>query len=243
MGPLISKAQHDKVVGLHRRRPQEGADLRQRRRRALAAGFRRRLLRRADDLHRRAPTACGSRGEEIFGPVMSVLSFDDEDVGSGPRQRYASLGLAAGVFTRDLPRAHRVIAEVQAGHLLDQRLLFNLTPVEIPFGGWVYKQLHKVSAAWRTRPDALRHYAFSGEVGIYVETGDVASPVLECSQRSPPPGRRGRGGSQIHRRMAGFVRGRPRRFLAPPSCSPRLGHRHWHQQLSRPAFKRSKSGV
>ena len=52
--------------------------------------------------------------EEIFGPVMSVLSFADEDEVIA-RANATEYGLSAGVFTRDLARAHRVIAKLEAG--------------------------------------------------------------------------------------------------------------------------------
>ena len=52
--------------------------------------------------------------EEIFGPVLSVLDFDDEgDVVA--RANNTEYGLSAGVFTRDISRAHRVIGKLQAG--------------------------------------------------------------------------------------------------------------------------------
>jgi betaine-aldehyde dehydrogenase len=50
--------------------------------------------------------------EEIFGPVMSVLAFRTRRK-YRTRQRHR-IGLSAGIFTRDLPRAHR-IGELQAG--------------------------------------------------------------------------------------------------------------------------------
>ncbi|MBV8307718.1 MAG: betaine-aldehyde dehydrogenase, partial [Gammaproteobacteria bacterium] len=52
--------------------------------------------------------------QEIFGPVMSVLEFEDEDEVIA-RANATEFGLAAGVFTNDLTRAHRVIAQLQAG--------------------------------------------------------------------------------------------------------------------------------
>jgi len=70
--------------------------------------------------------------EEIFGPVMSVLTFDDEaDVVR--RANDTEYGLAAGVFTRDLARAHRVAGELQAGVVWINN--YNVTPIEMPFGG------------------------------------------------------------------------------------------------------------
>ena len=70
--------------------------------------------------------------EEIFGPVMSVLAFDTEDEAIA-RANSTPYGLAAGVFTRDLARAHRVVARLDAGTTWINA--YNLTPVEAPFGG------------------------------------------------------------------------------------------------------------
>lgn len=73
--------------------------------------------------------------EEIFGPVMSVLRFNDE-AEVVARANNTNFGLGAGVFTKNLRRAHRVSAELQAGTVWVNN--YNLTPVEVPFGG--YKQ-------------------------------------------------------------------------------------------------------
>ena len=59
--------------------------------------------------------------EEIFGPVMCVLDFENEDEVIA-RANATPFGLAAGVFTADLARAHRVIARLAGRHHLDQRL-------------------------------------------------------------------------------------------------------------------------
>ena len=69
---------------------------------------------------------------EIFGPVMAVLEFDHEDEVIA-RANATEFGLAAGVFTSDLTRAHRVIAQLQAGTCWINH--YNVTPVELPFGG------------------------------------------------------------------------------------------------------------
>jgi len=52
--------------------------------------------------------------EEVFGPVMAVLPFDTEPEAIA-RANDTQFGLAAGVFTRDLARAHRAVAALQAG--------------------------------------------------------------------------------------------------------------------------------
>jgi betaine-aldehyde dehydrogenase len=73
--------------------------------------------------------------EEIFGPVMAVLTFENEDEVVA-RANNTHLGLAAGVFTQDITRAHRVIHQMQAGICWINS--YGLSPVEMPVGG--YKQ-------------------------------------------------------------------------------------------------------
>ena len=73
--------------------------------------------------------------EEIFGPVMSVLVFDDEDEVIA-RANDTELGLAAGVFSKDIQRAHRVIHQLQAGICWINA--YGNSPAEMPVGG--YKQ-------------------------------------------------------------------------------------------------------
>jgi betaine-aldehyde dehydrogenase len=73
--------------------------------------------------------------EEIFGPVMAVLTFDNEDE-VVTRANDTHLGLAAAVFTQDISRAHRVIHQMQAGICWINS--YGLSPVEMPVGG--YKQ-------------------------------------------------------------------------------------------------------
>ncbi|MFC1235113.1 betaine-aldehyde dehydrogenase [Vibrio sp. F74] len=71
--------------------------------------------------------------EEIFGPVMSVLTFTDEDEVIR-RANSTRLGLAAGVFTQDITRAHRVIHQIQAGICWINA--YGASPAEMPVGGY-----------------------------------------------------------------------------------------------------------
>ncbi len=104
--------------------------------------------------------------EEIFGPVMSVLDFDTEDEVIA-RANATEFGLAAGVFTGDLARAHRVIGRLQAGTCWINA--YNLTPVEAPFGG------SKLSGVGRENGHAaLEHY--TQIKSVYVGTGPVDAP-------------------------------------------------------------------
>jgi betaine-aldehyde dehydrogenase len=104
--------------------------------------------------------------EEIFGPVMSVLEFEDEkDVID--RANDTEFGLAAGVFTNDLARAHRVIARLQAGTCWINH--YNVTPIELPFGGVKLSGLGRENG--RT---AIEHY--TQLKSVYVAKGDVDAP-------------------------------------------------------------------
>ena len=71
--------------------------------------------------------------EEIFGPVMSVFTFTDEDE-VVRRANDTRLGLAAGVFTQDITRAHRVIHQMQAGICWINA--YGASPAEMPVGGY-----------------------------------------------------------------------------------------------------------
>lgn len=73
--------------------------------------------------------------EEIFGPVMSILAFDDEEEAIR-RANDTQYGLAAGVFTEGLNRAHRVVHQLEAGICWVNT--WGDSPAQMPVGG--YKQ-------------------------------------------------------------------------------------------------------
>ena len=104
--------------------------------------------------------------DEIFGPVMSVLRFADETEVVN-RANDTEFGLAAGVFTNDLVRAHRVAAQLQAGIVWINN--YNLTPIEVPFGGYRQSGIGRENSL-----AAVEHYTQLKTV--YVEMGDVEAP-------------------------------------------------------------------
>lgn len=71
--------------------------------------------------------------EEIFGPVMSVLYYDTVEEAL-KRANTTELGLAAGVFTKDLNQAHRLIDQLQAG--ITWVNTWGESPAEMAVGGW-----------------------------------------------------------------------------------------------------------
>ena len=73
--------------------------------------------------------------EEIFGPVLAVLAFDDVEEGIALANQ-SMYGLAAGIWTRDVSKAHRVARAIKAGTVWVNT--YNLYDSAAPFGG--YKQ-------------------------------------------------------------------------------------------------------
>ena len=165
MGPLISPEQGARVMGYIASGEAEGARLLTGGGRARVQGFEGGFFVQPTVFAGVADDMTIAR-EEIFGPVMSVLNFEDEDEAIA-RANATPFGLAAGVFTRDLARAHRVVARLEAGTTWINA--YNLTPVEAPFGG--------VKASGLGRENgraALEHW--SRVKSVYVGTGPVEAP-------------------------------------------------------------------
>ena len=152
MGPLVSAGQRDRVVGY------------------IESGL-------ADGATRTAPADVPADGyfvpptiftgvadsmtiaqEEIFGPVLSILRFESEDdvLRRANASRY---GLAAGVWTNDLRKAHRMAAALQAGTVWINA--YNMMDPTAPFGGF------KESGFGRDLGvDAVRSYTHSKTVWV-----------------------------------------------------------------------------
>ena len=165
MGPLVSAAQHEKVLGYIAVGKAEGATCLTGGGIPKVQGF--------ENGYFIEPTVFSDvtdqmriAREEIFGPVMAVLGFDDEDEVIA-RANDTEFGLSAGLFTADLTRAHRVADRLEAGTLWINS--YNLAPVEMPFGG------SKMSGVGRENSrEAINYYT---EVkSIYVGMDPVDSP-------------------------------------------------------------------
>ncbi len=160
-GPMVSERQRDIVAGYIKKGLAEGARL-------VAGGS---VVK--GDGYFIEPTVFADvtddmaiAREEIFGPVLSVLDFDTEEEALA-RANDTEYGLAAGVFTADLTRAHRMVAGFEAGTCYINT--YNLAPVEAPFGG------SKQSGVGRENSKAaIEHY--TQIKGVYVAMGDVEAP-------------------------------------------------------------------
>ncbi|MBU1285955.1 MAG: betaine-aldehyde dehydrogenase [Gammaproteobacteria bacterium] len=163
-GPLVSAAHMDSVLGYIETGRKEGARL-------LIGGNRVTEGDYAKGAYV-APTVftdCNDGmtivREEIFGPVMSILVYDTEEEVIR-RANATEYGLAAGVVTRDLNRAHRVIHKLEAGICWINT--WGESPAEMPVGG--YKQ----SGVGRENGlTTLAHYTRIKSVQL--EMGDYAS--------------------------------------------------------------------
>jgi betaine-aldehyde dehydrogenase len=165
VGPLVSEQHLHKVLGYIARGRAEGARVLTGGHRvtegALAKGF---FV--APTVFDECHDDMAIVREEIFGPVMSVLSFTDEREVI-ERANATEFGLAAGVFTNDLTRGHRVIAQLQAGTCWINH--YNITPIELPFGGVKMSGLGRENGR-----AALEHY--TQLKSVYVALGDVEAP-------------------------------------------------------------------
>jgi betaine-aldehyde dehydrogenase len=165
VGALVSEQQMQKVLGYIERGRSEGARLLVGGKRVTAGGLDRGYFVTPaifDDCRDDMSIV----REEIFGPVMSVLAFDDEREVI-ERANATEFGLAAGVFTNDLTRGHRVIAQLQAGTCWINH--YNVTPIELPFGGVKMSGLGRENGR-----AAIEHY--TQLKSVYVAMGNVDAP-------------------------------------------------------------------
>ena len=166
MGPMISAEQRAIVLGYVERGQKEGARLVRgggipKMGGVLDGGF---FIEPVvfDGVGDEMEVAC----EEIFGPVLCVLDFEDE-VDVMRRANATESGLSAGVFTRDLERAHRIAGEFSAGTCWINS--YNVTVPGVPFGGCKFSGLGSENSL-----ESLDSYSWVKSV--YVGGGKIDAP-------------------------------------------------------------------
>ncbi|WP_288471089.1 betaine-aldehyde dehydrogenase [uncultured Pseudomonas sp.] len=163
-GPLVSTPHMEKVLGYIAQGQAEGARL-------LTGGERitQGELAKGNFVAPTVFTDCRDdmaiAREEIFGPVMSILAYADEDE-AVRRANDTEYGLAAGVVTRDLARAHRMIHRLEAGICWINT--WGESPAEMPVGGYKHSGVGRENGL-----TTLGHY--TRIKSVQVELGDYAS--------------------------------------------------------------------
>ena len=163
-GPLVSTPHMEKVLGYIAQGQAEGARL-------LIGGERvtQGELAKGNFVAPTVFTDCRDdmaiAREEIFGPVMSILAYADEDE-VVRRANDTEYGLAAGVVTRDLARAHRMIHRLEAGICWINT--WGESPAEMPVGGYKHSGVGRENGL-----TTLGHY--TRIKSVQVELGDYAS--------------------------------------------------------------------
>ena len=165
MGALISAEHLDKVMGYIEKAKSSGA--------RLVCGGNRHDSNETRNGYFVEPTIfadCEDNSpnvtDEIFGPVMSVLCFEHENEVID-RANNTRFGLAAGVFTRDISRAHRVINHLQAGICWINS--WGDSPAEMPVGGYKESGIGRENG-----PETLKSY--TQIKSIFVRLDDLENP-------------------------------------------------------------------
>lgn len=169
VGPLITDAQRQRVLRLIEAGTKGGA-------RVLVGGPVEPVLHHGPDVGRNVtkgyfvqptvlencPETAAPASEEIFGPVMCLFPFHDDEE-AVKRANASRFGLAAGVFTQSLNRAHTIASALRAGYCWINN--YNVGPIELPFGGVKHSGMGVEYGA-----EAVAHYTQSKS--IYVDISD-----------------------------------------------------------------------
>ena len=167
MGPLATKAQIDRITAAVAKSRDQGATIHHGGKRP--DGF--------DKGFYFEPTILGCPNQnietvenEMFGPVLSALKFEDEAEGIAMANN-TRFGLGAGVFTENLARAHRVSAKIQSG-IVWVNTYRAISPIA-PFGGFGHSGYGREAGV-----DALLDYTRTKTTWINTSSEPMANPFI-----------------------------------------------------------------
>ncbi|WP_342643093.1 aldehyde dehydrogenase [Rhodoligotrophos ferricapiens] len=166
MGPLATVAQRDRIERLLGESVSQGAEL-------LCGGGRPAAFNRGYYFE---PTIVACRNQdfpivrnELFGPVLSVLKFDEEEEAIA-MARDSEYGFAGGVFSTDFAKAYRTARAIPAGRVWINT--YRVTSMMVPFGGFKQSGYGREAGI-----DAIRDY--TDTKGLFVDlSGQVADPFV-----------------------------------------------------------------
>lgn len=153
LGPLVSQAHFDKVNGCIARAREEGGRFLLGGQPASQGGW----FVEPTIIEGLGPD-CDTNREEIFGPVVTLQAFDSE-AEALQLANAGHYGLAAMIWTRDLARAHRLAAQVNAGIVWINSWL--MRDLRTPFGGMQQSGMGREGGA-----EAMRFFTDARNIGI-----------------------------------------------------------------------------
>jgi acyl-CoA reductase-like NAD-dependent aldehyde dehydrogenase len=168
MGPIATKAQLEKVASFVDRARSEGAE--------IVAGGRPAEVPGREEGYFWQPTIATGVGpdsylaqNEVFGPVLALFPFSSEEevVRAANSTRF---GLAAGIWTRDISRAHRVARRLEAGTVWVN--MYRAMAPQSPFGGYKESGLGRQNGI-----DAIREYVQTKSVWVELSE-EVQDPFV-----------------------------------------------------------------
>jgi acyl-CoA reductase-like NAD-dependent aldehyde dehydrogenase len=167
MGPLATQAQIDRIIAAVAKSQEQGALLHHGGKQPEGH----------DKGYFYEPTILGCPNQEIetvqnemFGPVLSALSFKDEEDGIAMANN-TKFGLGAGVFTENLARAHRVSKKIRSG-ILWINTYRAISPIA-PFGGFGHSGYGREAGI-----EALHDYTRTKTVWINTSKDPMANPFV-----------------------------------------------------------------
>ena len=149
LAPVATAPQFEKIMSYIRIAQDEGAHLHSGGKRAEGKGLGKGLF-IEPTIFTRVDGKMRIAQEEVFGPVLCVIPFDTEDEAVAIAND-VSFGLGAGIWTRDVGRAHRVARRIQAGTVWINA--YRKNAIQVPVGGYKKSGIGRESGS-----DTIKQY-------------------------------------------------------------------------------------